>query len=61
MHGESLELATKTAIENLEAFWLVGVVENYTGFMEIFKRILDPKARHKQLWWNYSFGKQYNT
>ena len=39
-----------TAIENLNTFFVVGVVEQYRGFVEVLKRSLDPEAKHRDLW-----------
>lgn len=39
-----------TAIENLNEFWVVGVVEQYKGFVEVLRRTLDPGMKHGDLW-----------
>lgn len=52
--AEKLERATATAITNLESFWVLGVVEQYEGFEEVLKRLLDPEEKHGQLWKRYS-------
>lgn len=39
-----------TAIENLNTFWVVGVVEQYRGFVEVLKRSMDPDQKHEELW-----------
>lgn len=52
--AQKLERATKTAMENLESFWVVGVVEQYAGFEEVLKRLLDPEGKHGELWKQYS-------
>lgn len=39
-----------TAIENINTFWVVGVVEQYKGFVEVLKHSLDPEQKHEELW-----------
>lgn len=54
LHGEALVDATHEAMENLRRFWVVGIVEQYAGFIEVLKRLLDPERRHEALWKKYS-------
>ncbi|CAM9377067.1 unnamed protein product [Ectocarpus fasciculatus] len=60
LYGERLEAAVSEAIENLETFWLVGVVEQYAGFEEALKLLLDPGRKHDHVWETYSTH-QFNT
>lgn len=60
LYGESLEKAAIDAIENLENIWVVGVVEQYSGFEEVLKRLLDPEGKHEKLWQKYA-KERYNT
>ncbi|CAM9377020.1 unnamed protein product [Ectocarpus fasciculatus] len=55
LHGLVLSRAADEAMENLEAFWLVGVVEQYAGLQAVLKRLLDPDLRHPALWDKYSY------
>lgn len=41
---------TATAVEDLKSFFVVGVVEQYGGFIEVLKRTLDPFAEYASLW-----------
>lgn len=41
---------TQTAVDHLNTFYIVGVVEQYQGFIEVLKRTLDPEVKHPQLW-----------
>lgn len=59
LHGEKLVLATEAAINNLGTFWIVGVVEQYPGFLEVLKRSLDPSEKHPEHWDEYGVS-QYN-
>lgn len=34
----------------MESFSLVGVVEQYTGFISVMQAILDPLEHHSQMW-----------
>ena len=38
------------AVEHLGTFWVVGVVEQYAGFLQVLKRTLDPELKHPRLW-----------
>ena len=40
----------QTAVDNLNTFYVVGVVEQYKGFIEVLKRSLDPTEEHPELW-----------
>lgn len=42
--------ATVEGARNLQTFWLVGVVEQYTGFVSVMKVLLDPSNAHADLW-----------
>lgn len=37
-------------MEHLNTFWVVGVVEQYAGFVEVLKHSLDPELRHPDVW-----------
>ncbi|CAM9368643.1 unnamed protein product [Ascophyllum nodosum] len=39
-----------SAIEHLNTFFVVGVVEQYSGFIEVLKLTLDPEVKHPELW-----------
>lgn len=54
LRGDGLADAADEAIRNLEEFWVVGVVEQYAGFLEVLRRLLDPDTRQKGLWDKYS-------
>lgn len=60
LKGEALEQATATAIVNMEAFWVVGVVEQYTGFEAVLRHLLDPEEKHGPLWKKYA-SQKYNS
>ncbi|CAM9133356.1 unnamed protein product [Ectocarpus sp. 12 AP-2014] len=60
LYGEKLEVAVTEAMANLETFWLVGVVEQYAGFEEVLKLLLDPERKHDDVWQTYSTH-QFNT
>ncbi|CAM9624712.1 unnamed protein product [Ectocarpus sp. 4 AP-2014] len=60
LYGDKLEMAVTEAITNLETFWLVGVVEQYAGFEEVLKLLLDPERKHDDVWQTYSTH-QFNT
>ncbi|CAB1099895.1 unnamed protein product [Ectocarpus sp. CCAP 1310/34] len=60
LYGEKLEVAVTKAIENLETFWLVGLVEQYAGFVEVLELLLDPERKHVDVWQTYS-TRQFNT
>lgn len=40
----------QTAVDNLSTFFVVGVVEQYKGFIEVLKYSLDPGMEHPSLW-----------
>lgn len=40
----------QTAVDNLNTFFVVGVVEQYEGFIEVLRRSLDPSEEHPALW-----------
>lgn len=47
--SQTLAMA-QTAVSNLNTFYVVGVVEQYRGFIEVLKRSLDPVEEHPLLW-----------
>ncbi|CAN0468300.1 unnamed protein product, partial [Phaeothamnion confervicola] len=49
------------AATNLAGFWLVGVVEQYDGFVAALGAGLDPAGRHPELWAGDGAKKQKNT
>ncbi|CAB1099896.1 unnamed protein product [Ectocarpus sp. CCAP 1310/34] len=55
LHGLALSRAADEAMKNLEAFWVVGVVEQYAGLQAVLKRLLDPDLKHPALWDKYSY------
>ncbi|CAM9993373.1 unnamed protein product [Ectocarpus fasciculatus] len=42
--------ATVEGARNLNSFWLVGVVEQYGGFVTVLRALLDPDGLHEDLW-----------
>eukprot|EP00752_Nemacystus_decipiens_P011564 g10269.t1 len=54
LHGDVLVDATYDAMRNLEKFWVVGVVEQYAGFLEVLRRLLDPDKKRQKLWDKYA-------
>lgn len=42
--------ATVEGANNLQTFWLVGVVEQYTGFVSVMKALLDSSNVYVDLW-----------
>lgn len=60
LYGASLSEATEQALVNIESFWLVGVVEQYAGFLEVLRHLLDPHNDHPELWTSYE-ERRYNT
>lgn len=38
------------AVEHLNTFWVVGVVEQYAGFLEVLSRVLDPLSEYPEVW-----------
>lgn len=41
----TMDEAVGAAKENLDTLWFVGVTEQYGGFMEVLKAIMDPHQR----------------
>lgn len=52
--------STVQAAYNLNSFWLVGVVEQYHGFITVLEHLLDTKHRHPDLWSDH-LGKKMNA
>lgn len=42
LETKTLTEAVDESIANLDTFWLVGVIEQYDGFMAVLRRMLDP-------------------
>lgn len=42
--------ATIEGARNLKSFWLVGVVEQYEGFIAVMEALLDPLGQHSAMW-----------
>ena len=42
--------ATVEGARNLGKFWLVGVMEQYQGFVSVLRHLLDPANVHADLW-----------
>lgn len=40
-----LEIAAQEAKDHLDTFWLVGVIEQYKGFMAVLQAMMDPLQR----------------
>lgn len=45
MATKTLNEAAEDAIKNLDTFWMVGVVEQYQGFMAVLQSMMDPLKR----------------
>lgn len=45
-----LRAMTTSASDNLRTFFVVGVVEQYEGFIEVLKHALDQEGKHSSLW-----------
>lgn len=60
LHGSGLERAAAEAVQNMETFWVVGVVEQYAGFEEVLRRLLDPEDKYGTLWEEYA-SRHMNT
>lgn len=45
-----LRKASAEGANNMRSFWLVGLVEQYDGFIAVLKTLVDPWDRHAQLW-----------
>ncbi|CAM9146335.1 unnamed protein product [Scytosiphon promiscuus] len=43
-------IMASTAAERLSTLWVVGVVEQYRGFIEVLKHLLDPNQERPQVW-----------
>lgn len=39
-----------SAVDHLNTFWVVGVVEQYEGFLEVLEAVLDPYSTNAALW-----------
>lgn len=39
-----------SAVDHLNTFWVVGVVEQYEGFLEVLEAVLDPFSTNAPLW-----------
>lgn len=39
-----------SAVDHLNTFWVVGVVEQYEGFLEVLEAVLDPLSTNSPLW-----------
>ena len=42
---KTLDKAASEAKEHLDTFWLVGVIEQYKGFIAVLKHMMDPLKR----------------
>lgn len=50
MTTAEMRQATVEGAQNLREFWLVGVVEQYQGFVSVMRTLLDPSNAHADLW-----------
>lgn len=48
--GCQITAMVDTAVENLNTFYIVGVVEQYRGFIGVLRRALDPEMKQTKLW-----------
>ncbi|CAM9186513.1 unnamed protein product [Ectocarpus sp. 4 AP-2014] len=58
--GKTLSAGAQEAKDNLDTFWLVGVIEQYQGFMAVLQTMMDPNKSERDMWKRYAVGK-YNT
>ncbi|CAB1112085.1 unnamed protein product [Ectocarpus sp. CCAP 1310/34] len=58
--GKTLSAGAQEAMDNLDTFWLVGVIEQYQGFMAVLQAMMDPNKSERDMWKRYAVGK-YNT
>ncbi|CBJ27709.1 expressed unknown protein [Ectocarpus siliculosus] len=58
--GKTLSAGAQEAKDNLDTFWLVGVIEQYQGFMAVLQAMMDPNKSERDMWKRYAVGK-YNT
>ena len=47
---EQIVAMTRDAVKNLSTFFLVGVVEQMEGFLEVLKLSLDPELKYPAVW-----------
>eukprot|EP00903_Cladosiphon_okamuranus_P015307 g14141.t1 len=47
---EETQAMAQTSVDHLNTFYIVGVVEQYRGFIEVLKRSLDPIEDHPEVW-----------
>lgn len=52
--------ATVEGSYNMRSFWLVGVMEQYEGFITVMQHLLDPSNSHVMLW-NEHLGTKLNA
>ncbi|CAM9687184.1 unnamed protein product [Ectocarpus sp. 12 AP-2014] len=57
---KTLSAGAQEAKDNLDTFWLVGVIEQYQGFMAVLQAMMDPNKSERDMWKRYAVGK-YNT
>lgn len=50
MTSRDIREATVEGAYNLRSFWLVGVVEQYKGFISVMQALLDPWKVHSDMW-----------
>ncbi|CAN0236023.1 unnamed protein product [Scytosiphon promiscuus] len=48
--SDEIRRATVEGAKNLNSFWLVGVMEQYAGFISVLRALLDPAEVHADLW-----------
>lgn len=48
--SDEIRQATVQSAKNLDSFWLVGVMEQYAGFISVIRALLDPLDVHEDLW-----------
>lgn len=41
-----MDTAAREAMEHLDTFWMVGVIEQYNGFIAVLKHMMDPLKRY---------------
>lgn len=58
--SDEIRDATVEGAKNLNSFWLVGVMEQYAGFISVLRALLDPYGVHADLWMPH-FKKKLNA
>lgn len=57
MSPKDIRTATVEGARNMNSFWLVGVVEQYAGFISVLSVLLDTSDRNWEIWENHLTSK----